>query len=63
MFLNKIDFSIAYIAVEMEAGAILPMRLMDTDLDCWNPGSPDAAVSGLYYSGGEPTPDILVCPE
>ena len=62
MFVWKFDFSLAYLAVEMDSGTILLLRMLYTDPAFRNPGAPDSVVSGPYHSDGDPTPDIPACP-
>ena len=62
VFVGKLGFSLAYLEVDMEDGAILPLGILDTDPDLRNSGSLDAAVNGPYHSDGDPTPDIPACP-
>ena len=50
---------IAYIVVDMEAGAVLPLGVLKTDPACWYSGSPYKAVSGSHHSDDGPNPNIL----
>ena len=46
----------------MEAGVVLPLGPLDTDMAHRHSWAPDAVVSVLYHSGGNNTPYIPVCP-
>ena len=54
-------FPLAYLVIDMESRYILPLILLDTDLDCRKSRALDAAVSFPYHSDGDPTPDIPAC--
>ena len=60
-FLRKFYFSIAYLAVYMESGAILPLRPLYTDPNRRHLGDLNAAVNAYYRSYCDLTPDILAC--
>ena len=62
LFVGMFVIYLADLEVDMEAGAVLPPELLDTYLACRNSGAPDAAMSGLHQSDGNPTPDIPACP-
>ena len=61
VFMWMFDIYLAYLAVEMQADAILPLGPLDTGRDQWQSGDPDAALSGLYHSDGNPNMDISSC--
>ena len=61
-FVRKLGFSLAYLAVEMEASDILPLRPLDTDPDLWHLVALDADLIGPYHSYGDPNPGIPACP-
>ena len=43
---------VAYLVVDMGAGAIISLRPLDTDTILCHLGAPDAAVSGPYHING-----------
>ena len=53
---------LAYLAVEMEAGAFLSLGPLFTDPDLSHWGSPYTAMGGYYHCGENPTPDLPTCP-
>ena len=61
MFVRMFGISLDYLVVEIEASAVLPLGLLDTDPDRQHLGALDAAVSGSDHSYDEPTPDIPAC--
>ena len=61
MFMRKLGFYLTYIAVEMEAVAILQLRPMNTDLDRRHLGAPCEMVIGPYHGDDKPTMNITAC--
>ena len=54
--------SLNYLAVEMEAGAFLPLGPLFNDPDLYHLGAPYAAVSGHYHCDDKPTTDLPTGP-
>ena len=52
--------SILSLLVEVDSGAVLPSGLMLINPTLWQPGYPDAAVSGPHIFDDEPTLDTPV---
>ena len=61
LFGRMFCISLAYLVVEMKAGAVLPLGTLDTDPDHRYSWSLDAEVSGLYHIDGEPNPNKAAC--
>ena len=58
LFVRMFGISLAYILVDMEAGAVLPLSPLDTDPALRHLGYPDAAVGVSYHSDVDPNPYI-----
>ena len=62
VFVRMFGISLSYIVVYMEAGAVFPMGLLDTDPAHWHSRVLDAAVSSSYHSTEKPNLDVPACP-
>ena len=48
---------------EIQAGPILPMRLLHTGLVRWHSGAPDAVIGCSYQVDGPPTLNLAAHPQ
>ena len=61
MFVWMYDNCLYCLTVYTEASVVLPLGLLDADLDHQNSGTLDAAVSGFHQCDGNPTKYIPSC--
>ena len=47
------------LAVKVGPGAVLAMRLLDADIDIWNPGYPDTVVINPHQHDRDPNLDVV----
>ena len=59
---RSLGFFPARLSEEVQSGTVLPLRTLNADIMCWQPGPPYAPVCVLHQSDGNTTIDVSVRP-